>query len=120
MDFGEALAALKDGKRVRRETWATGMWLVLVPASQFEITGNRPLGQAAPHLVGDTAHYRAHLDVCVFSGGVPTLGPWARLDDDVLAEDWSVMPQPGHHQAPTAFDTEARTITEAQAARDGS
>lgn len=93
MDFGDALKALKDGKRVRREHWANGMWLVLVPGSQFEITAGRPLGQAAPHLVGDTAHYRAHLDVCVFSGGTPILSPWARLDDDVLAEDWSVMPQ---------------------------
>lgn len=92
MNFGQALEILKAGGRVRREFWANGMWLVLVPASGFEITADRPLGQAAPHLVGDRAQCRAHLDVCIFSGGVPSLGPWSRIDDDVLADDWEAMP----------------------------
>jgi hypothetical protein len=92
VDFGQALTALKAGKRVRRDFWATSMFLVLIPGSTVTIQADRPLGIAAPHLIGDEARYRPHLDVCTFSGGVPTLGPWAKLDDDIVAEDWSEMP----------------------------
>jgi len=93
VDFGEALHALKNGKLVRRDATAwDGTWLVLIPGSQFTIAADRPLGLAAPHLAGDGATYRPHLDLCTFCGGEATLGPWSGTDADLLAEDWIVMP----------------------------
>lgn len=91
MNFGEALQLLKSGKRVRRDAWGTGCWMVLVPGSAFIIEADRPLGHAAPHLVGDEAHYSPHIDMCAFSGGIPTLSPKIWGDQDVLADDWTVM-----------------------------
>lgn len=103
MDFGEALAALKEGKRLRRNSWAAGCWMVLVPGSIFTIEADRPLGKAAPHLVGDQAQYRPHIDMCTFWAGVPTLGPKIWADEDVLSDDWELMPA----SAPSVSDSNA-------------
>jgi hypothetical protein len=92
VNFGEALPALKDGRRLRRSAWAIGCWMVLVPGSTFTVEADRPLGKAAPHLVGDQANYWPHVDMCVFQAGVPSLGPKVWADDDILADDWELMP----------------------------
>lgn len=88
MDFSEALHLIKSGKRVRRTGWTTkGKWVFLVPGSLITIAADRPLGQAAPELVGETANYRPHIDARKADGSV---GPWIPSPEDILADDWEI------------------------------
>ncbi|MFR9767071.1 DUF2829 domain-containing protein [Nocardia sp. SC052] len=86
MDFGQALAVLRDGGRVARAGWnGKGMWLVLVPGSTFTVEADRTLGQAAPDLVGQTVNYRPHIDMKTVDGEIV---PWVASQTDLLADDW--------------------------------
>lgn len=87
MDIGGALAALKEGKRVARRSWPETTWLVLVPGSTITVAADRPLGVAAPHLVGQSTTYRPHVDKMRAGHG---LEPWTPSQDALLADDWEV------------------------------
>lgn len=89
--FAGALLALKDGQRVSRRGWnGPGQWLVLVPASVIRVEGSRPLGKAAPELVGQEVRYRAHIDIKTVQGDIV---PWIASQSDLLEEDWYVVEQ---------------------------
>lgn len=85
MNFGDALAALKQGKRVARHGWnGKDMFLFLVPGSQFQV--NRPpLLGIYPE--GTTINYHAHIDM---KTAQDTVVPWLASQTDVLADDWTV------------------------------
>jgi len=86
MDFGQALDALKNGQRVSRAGWnGDGMWLVLVPGSTITVAADRPLGSAAPELVGQAVEYRTHIDLKTVDGEIV---PWVASQTDLLADDW--------------------------------
>jgi hypothetical protein len=81
LDFGEALHALKRGKRVAREGWnGKRMWLVLVrpqdysPPTLFAADELRPL----PWIGMRTAQWE--------------FVPWLASQTDMLATDWVVVP----------------------------
>jgi hypothetical protein len=86
MNFGDALAALKKGERVARHGWnGKGMFLFLVPGSQFQV--NRPpLLDIYPE--GTTINYHAHIDM---KTAQDTVVPWLASQTDVLAEDWALV-----------------------------
>jgi hypothetical protein len=89
--FGAALEELKQGNRVSRANWnGPGQWLVLVPASVIRVEASRPLGKAAPELVGQEVRYRAHIDIKTVQGEIV---PWIASQSDLLAEDWYVVEQ---------------------------
>lgn len=83
MNFGEALAVLKAGGRVRREGWnGKGMFLFLVPGSTFNV--NRPpLLGIFPE--GTEINYCPHIDMRTADGKIV---PWLASQTDMLAEDW--------------------------------
>jgi hypothetical protein len=85
MDFGQALAALKDGKRVTRAGWnGKGQFLYLVPGSTFEV--NRPpLLGIYPE--GTEIRYLPHIDLRTADG---SCAPWSATGTDLLADDWLV------------------------------
>lgn len=86
MTFGEALAALKEGKRVKREGWnGKGMFLFLVPGSTFQVS-RAPLLGIYP--AGTTINYHAHIDM---KTAQDTVVPWLASQTDVLAEDWCLL-----------------------------
>lgn len=89
MDFGQALAALKDGGRVTRAAWADGVFLYLVPGSTFQV--NRPplLGI---YPAGEVIRYRPHVDIRAKDG---TCSPWQPAQDALMAEDWETVPDAG-------------------------
>jgi hypothetical protein len=78
MNFGEALAALKEGKRVARAGWnGKGMWLLLVKGWTVDAEYETVLHGLLP---------------------IPWIGmktatgdfvPWLASQTDVLAEDWT-------------------------------
>ena len=86
MNFGQALEALKEGRRVARAGWnGKGMFLFLVPGSTFEV--NRPpLLGIYPE--GSRVRYHAHIDIKAADGQVL---PWGPSQADMLAEDWTLV-----------------------------
>ena len=83
MNFGNAIEALKEGKRVARAGWnGKGMFLFLVPGSNF-IVNREPLLS----IMGEGAQitYRPHIDMKDAEGKVV---PWLASQTDMLAEDW--------------------------------
>ena len=91
MNFGQALALLKEGKRVARAGWnGKGMFLFLVPGSTFTV--NRPpLLGIYPE--GTQVKYHAHVDMKTAQGDVV---PWLCSQTDMLAEDWNLVGAAAH------------------------
>jgi hypothetical protein len=86
MNFGDALAALKHGRRVAREGWnGKGMFLFLVPGSTFKVSRPPLLGIYAE---GTEINYHAHIDM---KTAQDTVVPWLASQTDVLAEDWTIV-----------------------------
>lgn len=83
LNFGQALEALKAGKRVARTGWnGKGMFLYLVPANSYPAqTG------AAKLYWGDDAlvPYGAYIAMKTAQENVV---PWLASQTDVLTEDW--------------------------------
>ena len=86
LDFGMALAMLKDGNKVARAGWnGKGMFLFLVPGSTFKVN-RAPLLGIYPE--GTEINYHAHIDMKTADG---TIVPWLASQTDVLADDWIVV-----------------------------
>jgi hypothetical protein len=86
MNFGQAIEALKEGKRVAREGWnGKGMFLFLVAGSNF-IVNREPLLSIMGE--GSEVTYRPHIDMKDAEGKVV---PWLASQTDMLAEDWQIV-----------------------------
>ena len=91
MNFGEAIAFLKAGARVRRRGWnGKGMWLVLVPGTpRAELREGSPyrkaLGEAECEIL-------PHIDMWTTNaeGRRAMLPGWLASQTDMLSEDWEV------------------------------
>lgn len=93
MDFGNALDAIKAGKRVRRSGWnGKGMWLALTEGSERVVRDGKFNGAAAK-LVEDeqpeTVRIGAHIDMRAADGSL-VIG-WLASQTDMLAMDWEVV-----------------------------
>lgn len=83
MDFGDAIRAMKSGKRVAREGWnGKGMFLFLVSGSTFTVN-REPLLSIMGE--GTQVQYHAHIDMKTAQGYVV---PWLASQADMLSEDW--------------------------------
>lgn len=84
--FGDAIFFLKAGKKVSRSGWnGKGMFIFLVPGSQFKV--NRPpLLGIFPD--GTDIDYRPHIDMSHANGDI---GVWNPTNNDCLAEDWEIV-----------------------------
>lgn len=86
LNFGHALVALKEGKRVARKGWnGKGMFIFLVPGSTFKVNRHPLLGI---YEEGTEINYHAHIDMKTADGKVV---PWLASQTDALAEDWEVI-----------------------------
>lgn len=96
MNFGEALEALKAGKKVTRSGWnGKGMYLYLVngryvdkEALQGEASIHLPDDDGAMHGTG-SAKFLSHIDMRTATGDI-CVG-WLASQTDMLAEDWQVL-----------------------------
>lgn len=84
--FCLALEAVTQlGKQAARRGWnGVGMFIFLVPGSQFNV--NRPplLGI---YEEGTPIQYRSHIDMKTADGSIV---PWVASQTDILAEDWYI------------------------------
>lgn len=88
MSFGEAIRLLKNGKRVARAGWnGKNMFLFLVQGSK-DLTVNR---EPLMSILGKGAKftYQPHVDMFTADG---TIVPWLCSQSDMLAEDWTIVP----------------------------
>lgn len=99
MNFGDAIAALKDGKRVERAGWnGRGMWLALTQGSSIPASDAR---SGAALFVSNlespqTITIGAHIDMRAADGSV-VIG-WLASQTDMLAEDWSIVGEAAHRE----------------------
>lgn len=89
LTFGQAIEALKIGKKVARSGWnGKGMFLYYVPAGAY--TPTTKAGQDVCDELRTTAvPYGAYIAMKTAQENVV---PWLASQTDVLAEDWEVVP----------------------------
>jgi len=92
MNFGQAIEALKAGKRVSRSGWnGKGMWLALspgataLPAEKFWAGPNRDYALER----GGTADVLPCITMKTATGEI--LMGWLASQTDMLADDWGVV-----------------------------
>lgn len=94
MNIGEAVAALKDGKRVARDGWnGKDMWLSLsgplgprcIPAASFWSENNRAYAESQ----GGEAVVLSCITMKTATGEI--LMGWLASQTDLLAEDWCIV-----------------------------
>ena len=88
LNLGQALYAIKDGKKVARDGWnGKGMFIYLVPAASYPIQRNinNTLSGIFPD---DMAPYQSYIAMKTAQNLVT---PWAPTQSDVLDEDWYIV-----------------------------
>lgn len=84
-NFGDALIALKDGKRVSREGWnGKGMFLL-------KINGCNDIASLHGYGFGECLGEPTFADTVVVRTPANRLVAWTCSQEDMLAEDWSVV-----------------------------
>ncbi len=90
-DFGFALKALKEGKRVAREGWnGKGMFLYLVRGRRAdkEYTVNEASRQPIEDNTGSVS-FLSHIDM--FTASKEVCVGWLASQTDMLSEDWVIL-----------------------------
>jgi hypothetical protein len=96
-NFGDALAALKAGKKVERAGWnGKGMWLYLVPANSYpaqteaarEYWKDKQPPQAENSVSPILVPYGAYIAMKTAQENVV---PWLASQTDLLADDWQLI-----------------------------
>lgn len=86
MDFGEALKAMKRGKRVRRSGWnGKGIFISIIFGESYEDASRNK--------------YMTHDYICIDTTGLKTDNeyspkgrvPWVASQTDMLADDWKLV-----------------------------
>ena len=92
MDFGEAIRALKEGRKVAREGWngnkvpgASKMWLVYMPPFVVE----EPNERTRAH--GITEAFRCGGYIVMWTAHGVWQPGWLASQADMLSEDWEVI-----------------------------
>lgn len=86
--FGAVLEALDNGYRAAREGWnGKGMFIYLVPGSEFEVNRAPLLGIFD---AGRQIEFRPHIDMFTADGQVVV---WTISQSDALAKDWTILPR---------------------------
>lgn len=90
MNFGDAIAALKDGKKVARAGWnGKGMFLILIAGTS--LAAPREGSPYADLMVSPqgTVDINPHIDMKTATGQMQP--GWLASQTDMLADDWTVI-----------------------------
>jgi len=91
MNFGEAIAALKEGKKVARQGWnGKGMYLWLMPAAKVKAEWCKE-----PHLKllaeENGGEIEALGSIRMLTADKKILTGWLASQTDILSEDWMII-----------------------------
>ena len=91
MNFGQALEALKQGKKVARKGWnGKGMFLWLKPAAKVKAEWCKdPLLKELAE--GNGGEIDALGTICMFTADKQILSGWLASQIDMLSEDWHLV-----------------------------
>lgn len=84
-DIGWAMNQMRNGNRVRRDSWPGAQCIYLVQGSSFEVN-RAPLNQHYPQ--GTMINYEPHVD---YAWASRTCGVYTWTQGDVLARDWALV-----------------------------
>mgnify|MGYP000947757345 CR=1 FL=1 len=93
LNFGQAIEALKDGKRVAREGWnGKGMFLFLLPAGTVPTKAihDPALRAVVGYEIGGET-FEALGSIRMFTADKKILTGWLASQTDMLAEDWTIL-----------------------------
>lgn len=93
LNFGQALEALKEGKRVRRTGWnGKGMFLFLLPAGTVPTKAihDPALRKVIESEVGGET-FEALGSIRMFTADKKILTGWLASQTDMLSSDWEVL-----------------------------
>lgn len=86
MNFGEAIEALKQGKKVARNGWnGKGMYLYYVPAASYPAMTDIAKAEWGEN---GMVPYGAYIAMKTAQGNVV---PWLASQTDMLGEDWTII-----------------------------
>jgi hypothetical protein len=100
MDFGQAIAALKNGKRVSRAGWnGKGMWLSYSPGSPALPAANfwSPCNKVFAEQNGGTAEVLPCITMKTADNKILT--GWLASQTDMLSDDWGILSNGDEKQA---------------------
>ena len=96
MNFGQAIEALKEGKKVARKDWnGKGRWIVLMPslylppyntADTFLKVNDR----TAKH-IGEDAPLDSQPYISMWTAAQQWQPGWLASQSDMLSEDWEIV-----------------------------
>lgn len=87
MDFGEALKALKEGRRVARSGWnGKDMYVAYQDGYPDGVGVNKNTSKATGLPEGTTCYFRPYLMMKTVNTN--EFVPWVATQTDLLAEDW--------------------------------
>ena len=92
MNFGDAIQAMKDGKRVQRAGWnGKGMWLFLADIPSVKVP---PESDSGANLGCNMAGIRPCICmscICMYDAQRMIVPGWLASQTDMLADDWSAL-----------------------------
>ena len=96
LNFGEALEALKSGKRVCRQGWnGKGMWIVMMPGMTLPAFNDQTTERKVNDRTAKHIGYDQPLDVlpyiAMFTADKKWLPGWLASQSDMLANDWVIL-----------------------------
>ncbi len=95
MNFGQAIEALKQGKKVSRKGWnGRGMWLWLKPAANIKAEWCKD-AQLKAVVEENGGEILALGTICMYThdstGRKAILTGWLASQSDMLCEDWTIV-----------------------------
>jgi hypothetical protein len=96
MNFGEAIKAAKEGKKIQRQGWnGKDMWVVLMPKLDLppftsQEPGAKVNDRTAKHIGHDTPLHSLPY-FAMWTADKKWLPGWLASQTDMLAEDWQVL-----------------------------
>lgn len=89
MNFGQAIEALKEGKKVARKGWnGKGVWIVLMPALYLE--AGMVNGRTRKH-IGENQPLDSQPYIAMWTAEGKWQPGWLASQADILAEDWEIV-----------------------------
>jgi hypothetical protein len=91
MNFGQALEALKEGKKVSREGWngnGKGMWIALMPALYLDAG---TVNGRTRRFIGDETPLDSQPYIAMWTAQGKWQPGWLCSQPDMLAEDWCIV-----------------------------
>ena len=92
LDFGQAIQALKQGKRVARIGWnGKGMFLFLLPAGRIPKSAIHDPALKAVLEGNGSDHFEALASIRMKTADDKILTGWLASQTDMLSEDWMIV-----------------------------